>query len=129
MIGLHHVQIAAPAGGEDDARAFWGEGVGLTEVDKPAALRAKGGCWFRAFDDGRVTAEIHVGIETPFTPDRKAHPALVVPDGNHLDALAARLRSAGHEVDESERSSFDGYLRFHTSDPFGNRVEVLAPLT
>ncbi|SFS12061.1 Catechol 2,3-dioxygenase [Agrococcus baldri] len=128
MIALHHVQLAAPSGSEHAARAFWIDGLGLTEVAKPAALQAKGGCWFRAHDGERVTAEIHVGVEDPFAPARKAHPALVVDDGGVLDTLAARLRSAGFEVDERERHSFDGYLRFHTADPFGNRVEVLAPL-
>jgi hypothetical protein len=28
-------------------------------------------------------------------------------------------------VDERERTTFDGYLRFHVLDPHGNRVEVL----
>jgi hypothetical protein len=42
-----------------------------------------------------------------------------------LDAGAASLRAAGFEVDDGERESFDGYLRFHTHDGAGNRVEVL----
>ncbi|GEK78983.1 VOC family protein [Agrococcus baldri] len=128
MIGLHHVQLAAPVGGEDAARSFWVDGLGLAEVDKPEALRAKGGCWFRATDRGRVTAEIHIGIEEPFAPARKAHPALVVGDPTALDTLAVRLRATGFTVDERERTTFEGYLRFHTVDPFGNRVEVLARL-
>jgi DNA-binding FrmR family transcriptional regulator len=37
-VRLHHVQVACPPGGEDDARRFYGEGLGLTEVEKPAAL-------------------------------------------------------------------------------------------
>ena len=44
-----------------------------------------------------------------------------------LDAVAARLRGAGAEVDERERETFEGYLRFHAFDPHGNRVEVLQP--
>lgn len=124
---LHHVQVAAPAGGEDEARRFWRDGLGMTEVEKPEALRARGGCWFRALEGDRVTAEVHVGIEEPFQPQRKAHPGFVLPDTEALDACAARLREHGVEVDERERETFDGYLRFHTADPFGNRVEVLAP--
>ena len=57
-------------------------------------------------------------------PARKAHPAFVVDD---LDAVAARLREAGAEVDERERETFVGFLRFHAFDPHGNRVEVLQP--
>lgn len=120
---LHHVQVSCPPGGEDDARRFYRDGLGLTEVPKPAALAGRGGTWFRAYDDsGGVSAEIHVGVEDPFTPAGKAHPALLVDD---LDALAARLHGLGFGVDTTERDTFDGHLRFHTHDAGGNRVEVL----
>jgi catechol 2,3-dioxygenase-like lactoylglutathione lyase family enzyme len=123
MIALHHVQVACPPGGEDAARRFYGDGLGLTEVEKPEALRRRGGAWFRAYDArGAVAAEVHVGVEDPFRPARKAHPAFVV---DELDAVAAAVRAAGFEVDDSERETFDGYLRFHTHDGAGNRVEIL----
>ena len=120
---LHHVQVACPRGGEDAARRFYAEGLGMSEVDKPAVLVARGGCWFRSYDDhGAVAAELHVGVEDPFAPARKAHPAFVVDD---LDSVADRLRSLGFDVDERERVTFPGHLRFHTFDAHGNRVEVL----
>ena len=120
---LHHVQVACPPGGEDGARRFYAEGLGMTEVDKPPALAGRGGCWFRAYDDyGGVAAELHVGVEDPFAPARKAHPAFVVDD---LDEVAQRLRSLGFEVDETERGTFPAYERFHTRDAHGNRVEML----
>jgi catechol 2,3-dioxygenase-like lactoylglutathione lyase family enzyme len=120
---LHHVQVACPPGGEDAARRFYAGALGLTEVDKPADLVARGGCWFRAYDgSGAVTAELHVGVEDPFAPARKAHPAFVVDD---LDAVATRLREGGFEVDEGQRTTFPGHLRLHTFDAHGNRVEVL----
>jgi catechol 2,3-dioxygenase-like lactoylglutathione lyase family enzyme len=122
-VRLHHVQVACPPGGEDAARRFYVEGLGMTEVDKPADLVARGGCWFRAYDDGgAVAAELHVGVEEPFAPARKAHPAFVVDD---LDEVAGRLRSLGFDVDESQRDSFPGHVRLHTHDGHGNRVEVL----
>ncbi len=125
MIALHHVQVAMPVGAEDLARQFYAEALGLTEVEKPADLRARGGAWFRAYDDhGNITAEIHVGVEDPFAPARKAHPALVV---DHLDAIADRLAGLGFEVDVSQRDTYPGYVRFHTFDGPGNRVEILAP--
>ncbi len=123
MITLHHVQVAMPAGGEDLARRFYADGLGLTEVEKPADLRARGGAWFRGYaDHGDVTAEIHVGVEDPFVPARKAHPALVVDD---LDLIADRLAGLGFEVDRSQEHSFAGHRRLHTFDGHGNRVEVL----
>jgi catechol 2,3-dioxygenase-like lactoylglutathione lyase family enzyme len=124
---LHHVQVAMPRGAEDDARRFYADALGMTEVEKPDDLEARGGAWFRAFDDsGTVTAEIHVGVEDPFVPARKAHPALVVDGPADLDALATRLERLGFDVDVSQRDTFPGHLRFHTHDGHGNRVEILA---
>lgn len=125
MISLHHVQVSCPAGGEDAARAFWADALGLTEVEKPSPLRARGGCWFRSYDAlGVVSAEIHVGVEADFRAARKAHPALVVAD---LAEVATRLTAGGHPVDLTDQDTFPGYLRLHSADPFGNRVELLQP--
>lgn len=124
---LHHVQVAMPPGEEQRAREFYADALGLTEVAKPPSLAGRGGCWFRAFDDETVVAEVHVGVEDPFTPAKKAHPAFVLDSRDQLDALGARVESLGHAVSWEERYSFEGYERFHTRDPFGNRVEVLTP--
>ncbi|MGN0063658.1 MAG: VOC family protein, partial [Nocardioides sp.] len=108
---------------EDTARRFWVDALGMVEVQKPADLAGRGGAWFRAYEaDGTVGAEIHVGVEDSFTPAAKAHPALVVDD---LDAVRARLREQGYEVDDSQRHTFPPHLRCHTRDGHGNRVELL----
>jgi catechol 2,3-dioxygenase-like lactoylglutathione lyase family enzyme len=126
-VRLHHVQVACPPGGEEDARRFYAEGLGLSEVQKPASLSARGGAWFRAYDaSGAVTAELHVGVEDPFRPARKAHPAFLLGSAEELDAVAARLLGLGYEVDRSEWDTFPGYRRVHTGDTHGNRVELLA---
>lgn len=127
---LHHVQVACPRGGEDVARRFWAEGLGLHEVPKPPALAGRGGAWFRADDSagsGRA-AEVHVGVEEPFAPARKAHPALLLADVATLDATAVRLVALGFEVDATERATFPGHERLHVRDGHGNRVELLAPV-
>src|SRR2546423_6156618 len=90
VTGIDHVQVAAPAGCEAEARAFYGELLGLEELPKPEALAARGGCWFKA-----GAQELHIGVEAPFTPARKAHPSFVVTD---LADLAARLTAAGTDV-------------------------------
>ena len=116
VVGLDHVQLAAPAGCEAEARRFFGELLGLEEMQKPEALRAGGGAWFRA-----GAQQLHVGVATDFTPATKAHPALRVrPDA--LDALAERLRAAGAEV--AWDGAIPGVRRFYTSDPWGNRLEL-----
>ena len=122
---IHHVQVSCPAGGEDAARRFYGEGLGIPEVAKPPVLAARGGCWFRSAPEGRAAVEIHVGVEEPFAPARKAHPALLVED---LDATAVRLEGLGFAVDRTEEHTFPGHRRFHTADGHGNRVELLASL-
>jgi catechol 2,3-dioxygenase-like lactoylglutathione lyase family enzyme len=43
IVGLDHVQVAAPAGCEDDARAFYGVLLGLEEIEKPRRW-PRGGC-------------------------------------------------------------------------------------
>ena len=113
IIGLDHVQIAAPAGCEERARRFYGETLGMREIRKPERLRARGGVWF-ALPDGR---ELHVGVEAEFAPARKAHPCFVAEDA---DALAARLGEVSWDDD------IPGTRRFYVSDPFGNRVEIRA---
>lgn len=124
---VHHVQVCCPPGGEDVARRFWGEGLGMTEVDKPEPLRARGGCWFRHADG----AEVHVGVEDPFRAAGKAHPAFVVGDVAALETVGERLESLGFAVDRTERDTFPGFTRFHCFDGQGeggrgNRVELLA---
>jgi catechol 2,3-dioxygenase-like lactoylglutathione lyase family enzyme len=126
-VRLHHVQVCCPPGGEDEARRFYGEGLGLTEVEKPAGLAGRGGAWFRAYDErGAVTAELHVGVEEPFRPARKAHPALVLASEAELEQVLGRLARMGYVVDRSEWDTFPGYRRGHTGDFHGNRVELLA---
>jgi catechol 2,3-dioxygenase-like lactoylglutathione lyase family enzyme len=115
---LHHVQVSCPVGGEDAARRFYGEGLDIAEVEKPPALAARGGCWFRA--DG---VEVHVGVEEPFAPALKAHPAFLVA-GTEIDALAVRLEGLGHPVRWDD--DLPGHRRFYTVDGVGNRVELLA---
>ncbi|MEV0676459.1 VOC family protein [Actinosynnema sp. NPDC050436] len=116
-LGLHHVQLAIPPGGEDRARAFYVGVLGMTEVPKPPALAARGGLWVRA-----DRLEVHLGVEDDFRPARKAHPGITTTD---LDGLAARIADAGVEVRWD--GDFPGFRRCYVSDVFGNRLEFLSP--
>lgn len=115
---LDHVQLACPPGGEEQARAFYGGVLGMAEIDKPPALAARGGCWFR-----RDGVEIHVGVTDDFSPATKAHPGIVVAD---LEALAQRLEVSGRTVTWDRGDTIPGVTRLHTTDPFGNRIELIA---
>jgi catechol 2,3-dioxygenase-like lactoylglutathione lyase family enzyme len=112
---LHHIQLAIPPGGEAACRAFWAGALGMTEVQKPPVLAARGGCWFRG---GGI--EVHLGVEADFVPARKAHPGLLV---TGLKQLAARLEP--HGVPVTWDDEFPGHDRFYAHDPFGNRLEFL----
>jgi catechol 2,3-dioxygenase-like lactoylglutathione lyase family enzyme len=113
---IDHVQLAMPPGGENAARAFYAEILGMTEIPKPVELVGRGGCWFRS---GAV--EIHLGVQADFRAATKAHPALRC---TNFDALTAKLRQAG--VEAVEALDIPGVRRCHIADPFGNRIELLA---
>ncbi len=115
---IHHVQIAMPAGGEPAARHFYGELIGLVEIEKPDNLKPRGGVWF---DTGSIP--LHIGVEADFRPALKAHVAYQV---RGLHAVRARLAAAGLTIVEDE--PLPGYGRFYVADPFGNRVELLEPI-
>jgi catechol 2,3-dioxygenase-like lactoylglutathione lyase family enzyme len=115
--GLDHVQLAGPPGCEAAARDFYSGLLRMPEIEKPEALRARGGTWFTAGPH-----QVHIGIEDPFTPAKKAHPALIA---NDLDALHQRLTSAGYACNWDE--AIPGVRRFYCHDPFGNRLEFVAP--
>lgn len=117
IVGIDHVQLAMPAGREEDARRFYCLLLGIPEIPKPAELAKRGGVWF---ESGQV--KIHLGVDQDFRPARKAHPALLVKD---LRGLVERLRNASVAVVDDEPLA--GYCRVYVTDPFGNRLELMEP--
>lgn len=115
LLALHHVQLAMPKGQEAAARAFYSGVLGLTEVAKPPALQARGGAWFES-----ALLRVHLGVETPFAPARKAHPAFQVAS---LAATMAALDAAG--IAWRRDIDLPGLNRIYVDDPFGNRIELL----
>jgi catechol 2,3-dioxygenase-like lactoylglutathione lyase family enzyme len=87
---IEHIQIAAPQGCEAAARDFYGAVLGPKEIVKPAALQARGGCWFEC-----GAQQLHIGVERDFRPARKAHPAFAV---FNLDELRKNLIDRGVAV-------------------------------
>ena len=116
FLGIDHVQLAMPAGGEEKAREFFINLLSFHEIPKPPELAKRGGAWFQA-----GTVQLHLGVDADFRPARKAHPALVVDD---LAGLIEKILSTGIEVDTTQ-PPLDGYKRAHIFDPFGNRIELM----
>jgi catechol 2,3-dioxygenase-like lactoylglutathione lyase family enzyme len=119
VVALDHLQLAMPRGREAEARAFYGDILGLRELTKPANLAVRGGVWFQL-----GTQQLHLGVEGDFRPAKKAHPAFRV---HNLAGLRARLEQSGFEPYEDE--PLDGYERCYVADPFGNRLELMEPVT
>lgn len=115
ILSLDHVQIAIPVGGEDRAREFYTGILGLSEIEKPAAMAGRNSIWFAA---GLVN--LHLGIESEFHPAKRAHPALVV---EGLDEILASCERTG--LPTKPDTSFNGFRRVHVFDPFGNRLELM----
>ena len=116
-IEIDHVQIAAPPGCEDAARKFFGELLGLEEIEKPEPLRARGGCWFKV-----GSRQLHIGVERDFRPAQKAHPAFAI---SNIEDVFAILTAAGVKCTWDE--AIGGIRRFYANDPWGNRLEFTEP--
>ena len=112
LVGIDHVQLAMPAGAEDEARRFYVGVLGLVELPKPPALASRGGCWF---EDGPV--KLHLGVEVGFRAARKAHPALLVDDLYHFVSERDLVVRWSDEI--------PGVDRCYVDDPFGNRIELI----
>lgn len=116
VLRIDHVQLAMPKGGEDRARSFYRDVLGMKEIPKPQPLAGRGGCWFASGE-----AQVHLGIEEDFRPAKKAHPALVV---EGLDEILARCEAA-RLTTKPDAKIDDRRRRVHVFDPFGNRIELI----
>jgi catechol 2,3-dioxygenase-like lactoylglutathione lyase family enzyme len=115
LVAIDHVQLAMPAGGEEEATAFYEGILGLERRPKPPPLEARGGCWF-----SNEAVVVHLGVESEFRAARKAHPALVV---EGFEPLCAELESRGYPVRPDH--DLPGVRRSYVDDPFGNRIELI----
>jgi catechol 2,3-dioxygenase-like lactoylglutathione lyase family enzyme len=116
IVGIHHVQITVPKGGEEQARRFYCELLGMREIAKPAALQSRGGFWLQA-----GSLQVHVGTEDGVVrASTKAHVAYRVAG---LAGWKTRLQEAGVAI--LDGIPLPGYARFEIRDPFGNRVEFI----
>lgn len=119
IVGLDHAFLTIPEGGEDEARRFYGDGLGLEEAERPSGLKESGGVWFRAGDQ-----ELHLGTDEAHAATKRPHPGFRLESVTDVERLAQHLSDGGSEVQWDDR--IEGRKRFYVRDPFGNRVELLA---
>jgi len=117
FVRVDHVQLSMPEGEDERARQFYCEILGLQELPRPSDMAGRGGGWFSS---GSVS--VHLGVERPFQAAKKAHPAFVCTD---YEKLLERLSEHGVAITPAEASP-EGKARCHVSDPFGNRIELIA---
>ncbi|MBW5446750.1 glyoxalase [Cohnella sp. CFH 77786] len=115
FVGIDHVQLAAPEGCEEKARAFYGYALGMPEIPKPESLISRGGVWFQC-----GSHQLHIGVQPDFSPAKKAHPAFEV---DNIAGLKEKLAEDGVALQEDE--ALEGATRVFVRDPFGNRIEFL----
>ena len=111
---LNHIQICIPTGKESEARQFYADIIGLTEIPKPYDLIKNGGLWFQAAD-----IQLHIGTENEINKSKR-HPAFEV-----IDIKTARLHLEKYGVKIKEEIQVPGQIRFSFIDPFENRIELL----
>ena len=116
VLKLHHGQVSIPEGAEEEARNFYCNFIGLTEIQKPESLNYRGGFWLQL---GEI--QIHFGAEDGV--DRRATTAHLAYQVTDLAEWKVKL--AGHGIEILDGIPIPNYERFEFRDPFGNRVEFL----
>lgn len=114
---LQHTSVPMPPGGNDLARAFYGEALGMREIPKPSTL-SNNLVWFAANDTGD---EVHVFQEENIgSNSAEQHLCLEVDD---IEAFRTRLVEHGFEPRTPE--SIINRPRLFVRDPFDNLIELV----
>jgi catechol 2,3-dioxygenase-like lactoylglutathione lyase family enzyme len=116
MPRLHHTNVLVQPGETDQVAGFYADVLGLTPIDKPAEGTTAGGAWFDI--DG--TTQLHISERADAVMHDDMHFALIVDD---FDATLAALAAAG--APWRDQAELFGGRRGSTTDPLGNRIEIL----
>ena len=114
IFAIDHVQITVPKEREAESIAFYRDVLGLKQIEKPEALRARGGAWFQV-----GPTQMHIGLDNSSSPGGKRHICFLVFD---LDRAKSHVSARGIKIEED--GTAEGLVRFFVRDPAGNRVEI-----
>ena len=114
---LQHCSVPMPEGGNEEARRFYRDTLGLREIPPPSTLDRGRLVWFQLNPEGD---ELHVFVQHGFRPSPEGqHLCLEVADLDRVRAdLAARGVEMGIEPEIPNRP------RLTIRDPFGNKIEI-----
>lgn len=116
VVKIQHVSIPMPPGGMGQARAFFGDTLGLEEKPVPAVLNPEEIVWFRLGDGDQ---ELHVFTETGDVRSQGQHLCIQV---DNATTWRESLTSRGVTIEETD--AIVNRPRFFIRDPFGNRIEI-----
>ena len=114
IAAIDHVQLTVPRALEREALDFYRNVLGLSEIEKPPELKARGGAWFQV-----GPLQFHIGIDPEPWPKSKRHVCFLVPD-----LAKARAAVVARSVAIEEEGEAEGLKRFFVRDPAGNRLEI-----
>lgn len=120
ITSINHVQVTVPPRLEGQCKAFYGDLLGLREIEKPEPLRSRGGAWYEI---GPKTnpLQLHLSLEDGADGNTsKRHICYLVPD---LGAAKAQFEASGIEITD-EATEPNGLKRFFIRDPAGNKIEI-----
>jgi catechol 2,3-dioxygenase-like lactoylglutathione lyase family enzyme len=118
ILGVQHVSLPIDPGGQDLARSFYVDLLGLPEKPVPETL-PRNLVWVDA-----GSQELHLLVEeesSALNVQSRRHACLEVDDA---DALRASLDANGVTT-EDEDFPLAGRRRFFARDPFGNLIEFV----
>ena len=114
----HHVAVVVRDASA--ASAFYGDVLGLEELERPAELAEKiPGAWYRL-----GVSELHVFERRNFEPPAGAIGPHVALHTSDFDATVAALRERGCAFAFGPGRGPDGVARVIVRDPTGNTVEI-----
>ena len=114
---LQHVSVIISQGGQEAARSFYGDLIGLDEKEPPLSLAHLHLVWFVV---GEGEMELHCSPNGPTSSgNEENHFCLVVDD---LAVYRQRLTKAGLTITEADPIPYRP--RFFCRDPFGNLLEL-----
>jgi catechol 2,3-dioxygenase-like lactoylglutathione lyase family enzyme len=108
-----HIHICVPVERLEEARVFYSDVMGLTQIERPDVF-STAGHWFTWAD-----IELHIGVE-PILPRSARHTAFEV-----TDIATARKWLKQNGIELYEEPLISGRARFTFYDPFDNRLELL----
>ena len=113
IVGLDHVQVAAPPGCEEEARRFYGELLGLEELEKPPLSHrvAESGSASAPRAARRRRGRLHAGHE--------GAPGVAASLGGRSWAASRRLEGTGVEVTWADPSEIPGRPEVPRPRPVG----------